>query len=255
MHRGAVGLLLGVALAGSTQAQPADTLSDFHRLDLQAQVFMNYLRCSANTFNAQNAGVVPPADSGTHILCASIKGRMIAAMVKTDSSWNRAISFVALDPNRKVRISEPVDTAEVLVLLRAQRFADWLTWKDSTAGPRGLSIVYRADTVIHVWVVPETMVSPTKLSVGGLRHFVLSADARKQHSADPVPPMRPVSWVNGEWLFTSIGDPIPNFAEILLAHILAEDRMAVTIELPKHYLKLITKPGMGAWVWLPKKLD
>jgi hypothetical protein len=254
MHRGAVALAIAVISAASAGAQSGD-LSVFDRLDLQAQFIMGYLRCTANSFNAERAGVVPPQDSSIHVLCARVGDRMIAALVKTDSSWKRATSLVALDPNLKVRIQEPIDTAEVLVLLRAQRYADWLTWKDSTAGARGLPVVYRADTLIHVWIIPETMLPTPALFAGGLRHFVFPSDAKKELYADPVPPVRPVKRVNGEWLITSAGDSIPTFSEILLAHMLAEDRMGVTIELPARFLKLITSPAMGAWVWLPKKPD
>ena len=255
MHRRAIALALALT-AARAGAQVSDSLAGtFAILDRQALIFMTHLRCQSNTFHALNARVVPPMDSGSHVLCARINGRMIAAIVKTDSSWKRATSFVALDPTLKIRVNEPLDTAEVLVLLRAQRYADWLTWKDSTAGPRGLAIVYRADTLIHVWVIPETMLPSGKLFVGGERHFVFPPDAKKELLADPVPPLREVKRVNDEWLIPSSGESIPTFSEILLAHMLAEDRMAVTIDLPKHFLKFAAGSGTGAWLWLPKKPD
>jgi hypothetical protein len=148
---------------------------------------------------------------------------------------------------------EPTDTAEILVLLRAQRYADWLAWKDSAAGPRGLPVVYRADTVIHVWMFPLVNESDTSRLVGGERHYVFPSDAKKELSAAPVPAVRPVVRVGDSWLIKSVGDSIPTLSEILAAYVLAEDRLDVTIELPHRFLKLLTRPNMGTWIWLPKK--
>ena len=68
----------------------------------------------------------------------------------------------------------------------------------------------------------------------------------------PVPPVRPITQANGEWVIQSIGDSIPTFSEILMAHIMAEDHFPLTIDLPRQLLRLVTTPGMGAWVWTRK---
>ena len=94
MYRRAVALALSAAMsvASPAGAQKRDTLSTFDRLDLQAQLFMDYLRCSASAFNAIQAKVMAPPDSGTHILCAMVKDRMIAAFVKSESArWGKVI--------------------------------------------------------------------------------------------------------------------------------------------------------------------
>jgi hypothetical protein len=255
VHRRAIAFAAAAVVAATSvaTAQKRDTVPTFEQLDMQAQFLMDYLRCSANSFNALQSGVIAPLDSGTHILCAVIKDRMTSAFVKADSSWKRPIKLSILDPVRMVERREPTDTAEILVLLRAQRYADWLTWKDSAAGPRGLPVVYRADTVIHVWIFPLVRQTDTSRLVGGERHYVFPSDAKKEISAAPVPPVRPVLRVGGSWLIKSVGDSIPTLSEILAAYVLAEDRQEVTIELPKRFLKLVTATNAGAWIWLPKK--
>lgn len=242
-----------MSAASVSAAQAPAKLSRFDSLDLQAQFIMEYLRCSASTYNAVEARVIAPLDSGTYTLCADIGHRMTAAFVKFDSTGKRPKRLTILDPRRMVERREPVDTAEILVLLRAQRYADWLAWKDSVHGPRGLPVVYRADTLIHVWMFPVAGDTVTNMIVGGERHYVFPRDAKQELSSDPVPPSRIVKRVNGAHLIQSLGDSIPTFSEILAAHMIAEDRQEVTIELPRHFLKLLTGPGMGAWIWIPKK--
>ena len=214
---------------------------------------MDYLRCSSKSFHALQRGVIAPLDSGSHVLCAMIGNRMAAAYVTFDSSGKRPSRVSILDPERMVERREPTDTAEILILLRAQRYADWLAWKDSVHGPRGIPVVYRADTVIHVWMFPAIGDTPADVMVGGERHYVFPRDAKKEISSAPVPPRRLAREVNGERVIVSEGDSIPTFAEVLAAYIIAEDRRPVTIELPRHFLKLSTAPSMGVWVWLPRK--
>jgi hypothetical protein len=255
VHRRAIAFVVAawLSIPASARAQTRNTVSAFDRLDMQAQFFMGYLRCSAASFTALTSHVIASVDSGTYTLCAQVKDRMVAAFVKLDSSGKRASRLTILDPTRMVERREPTDTAEILVLLRAQRYADWLTWKDSANGPRGLPVVYRADTVIHVWILPVVGETPDSMFVGGERHYTFPGDAKKEIATAPVAPRRLVKRVNGSLVIASVGDSIPTFSEILMAHIIAEDHRDVTIELPRHFLKLATTPDMGAWLWLPKK--
>ena len=114
--------------------------------------------------------------------------------------------------------------------------------------------VYRADTVIHVWIFPLVGATTADRLVGGERHFVFPSDAKRELSAAPVPRIRPIERGNGGgWLIKSIGDSIPTLSEILAAHVLAEDHQEVTIDLPKRLVKLVTSPPtMGAWIWIAK---
>jgi hypothetical protein len=148
---------------------------------------------------------------------------------------------------------EPTDTAEILVLLRAQRYADWLAWKDSVNGPRGLPVVFRADTLINVWMFPLVGGTPDSAYVGGERQYIFPADARKELWVAPVSPRRLVQNVPGGRVIKSVGDSVPTFAEVLMANVFAEDHLDVTIELPKYYLKLATSPNAGVWLWIPRK--
>src|SRR6185295_3788348 len=77
VHRRAVAVAAAAAtlIASTAKAQTTDSLSRaFDRMDQEALLVMEHLRCSSGTFNAWKAGVIAEPDSGTHILCARVGG-------------------------------------------------------------------------------------------------------------------------------------------------------------------------------------
>lgn len=251
----AAAVVLAAALSRGAAGQSSAGFSEaFDRVDRQAQRVTAHLSCVSRATVAERTGVAPAADSaGTHLICAELRRGLVAAYVATDSSWKRATRLVAVDPERGVRITEPVDTAEILVLLRAQRYSQWLVSRspDDTVG--FLPVVYRVDTTIHVWMIPESILPMPTPSTGGERRYVFPADARKELYADPVPPRRPIKPPTaGEWMVES-SDSIPSFSEMLFANMMNMDGQPVAIVMPTKVARLVGPPRRAVWVFVSKK--
>jgi hypothetical protein len=189
------------------------------------------------------------------------QGRTVGVIVQTDSTGKKAKKFIAIDPDFGVRLVNAMDTTAALEVLRAQRYAAWLDWKPRDTLPSLPIVAYRTDTLIHVWVIPAAImpVPSSHPSVGGERHYVFPADAKKELYAVPPPKMHTVKGETaGEWVIETT-DSIPTFSELLMAHMLRMDERAVTIVTPTRVLKLSGGPGAGSgpgvvgWVILPKK--
>lgn len=251
-------MLFAVARAGG-QSTSYRFSTAFDSVDRHAQEVARHLKCLGDaSLPGRRGGIAASDTAGTHLMCARWEGGLAALYIATDSTWKVATKFAAFDPVSAARIMAPFDTANVLLLLRARRYAQWMVSK----GPPGPSdsvgylppVVYRTDTVIQVWIIPGAIL-PVQADprTGGEYHYVLPRDARKEISVDSNPVMRPIRKVQGsEWIVES-RDSVPNFSELLFVNILSLGGIESSIVTPTRVAKLVGPPDMAMWVFLPRK--
>ena len=250
MHRGAIALLAGLGLARLASAQATDSYRKaFELADSQPRIVIQYLECLVK--HGRFAGQV---GTGADVVCARVGGSMLAAVVERMVTGERFI-FTAVDVNTAMRIDRP-DTAEVLTMLRAQILAGSraLIAVGADTLPLLPPVVYRADSVIHAWVIPFSMIPmPTGAYTGGIHHYVLDRNARQELSRTPIAPRSPITGIrDGDWVIEST-DSIPTFSELLMAHILRMDSRPVSIVMPTRIAKLSGDARTITWAFLPRK--
>jgi len=250
VYRGTIALLAGLVLPRLASAQVADSYRKaFELADSQPRIVIQYLECMV-----KHQGFAVQVGTGADVVCARVGGRMLAAIVERMVTGERFI-FNAVDVNSAVRIDRP-DTAEVLTMLRAQTLAASRALIAAAADTSALltPVVYRADSVIHAWVIPFSMIPmPTGAFTGGVHHFVLDRNARQELSRTPLTPRSPVTGIrNGDWIIEST-DSIPAFSELLMAHMLRMDGRPASIVMPTRIAKLSGDARTITWDFLPRK--
>lgn len=248
-----------VVLCGSaaTSQGPSTFSSDFDRADREAQTVVEHLKCYIDlAATVKHDSVALHRFMANDVICALLGGRMLGAIVATDSTWKHVTDLIMIDPVKRVQIAPSVDTTELLTLIRAERYAKWLDAGAGDSTEAFPTVVYRADTTIRVWIIPPTIMPrrPGTATTGGERLYVFPRDAKKELYAVPAPARRDIKGlVNGEWIIDSRSDSIPTFSELLLANMLFMNRDPVSIVMPTRIAKLVGPPGMGMWVFFPNK--
>jgi hypothetical protein len=267
VHRRAiVAAALATALpAASLIAQDSAYSRAFDRADRDPQTVVAHLRCiSELVARVRNSGLRSQLDSAD-VICVHITkpvDRFVGVIVRTDSTWRKATRFVAIEPDFGGHLVNPLDTADVLVLLRAQRYAEWLDAKRGDTSRSLPTVVYRTDTLIHAWIIPAAIIPwPSRQAyVGGERHYVFPADAKKELFVVPPPAIRPVKGdtADGQWVIES-ADSIPTFSELLMAHMVRMEDRPATILTPTRTARLsggksiFSGVGVVGWSFTPRK--
>ncbi len=244
-----------VSRVAAAQMNSPEFSRDFDRVDRQARQITTQFSCVVDLKGLAESGVATTADtSGAYMMCATLGGRLVGILGKVDSSYKRFLKFAAFDPERRARITTPLDTAEALILLTSQSRAAYAMKDDGTQFLPLVAI--RADSGIHVWVVPGSIIPMPVPQVGGEYHFLISADGRKILRADSAAPKRPIPRPPGSsraWVIETGSDSVPTFSEMLLANFLSKAGHSATLAMKTKTAQLVGDFDMAVWVFMPRK--
>jgi hypothetical protein len=239
------------------QSLPPERAAAFDRGDRLSRALLATIRCAGGVGQSRAEGLFGPLDSlGGNGQCIAVNGKWVGVFFDADSLFTHVTRFSAVDLRSRTRRIEPLDTAAVLAVARAELSAQLRGMKAyADAGRQYTPMAFRFDgDSIEVWMIPVAVLTGEPLTVGGERGYHYTPDgATLVREVDSFADFRPVTVPDtGTVYIRSKGISVPTLTEFLLANALNERGRPVVIIMPWGQSRLVGRGSQAMWVQMVK---
>jgi hypothetical protein len=251
----AAAALLAAPLTARAQPQPAprsDHAQRFDAADREAQAVAWVIECAQMTARARNRGAFGAVDSiGPYGLCVQVGTTRHGVFFNADSALTRATNVRLVSFATMARSTAAIDTAALLVEVKAKRAATRLDAPKFASERRPFApFSYRfEDGRVHAWLLPISVFDGEAL--GGERWWTFADDGVSVLESNDAGPLWRAFAIPAtrEVTIASAAPDIPLLSELLIANLLARSGRVPTITTGSFASTLMG----NAWVHAPQQ--